>query len=78
MTTSASGRTVAPSQYSAFMKAWESIWEISAESGRTELTDLSGEHPCVAAELSSLYDGSAKRCSVMDWSVIMDRRGDSD
>ena len=31
LTTSASGRTVVPSQYGAFMKALDFIWEIPTE-----------------------------------------------
>ena len=44
--TSASGRTVAPSQYGAFMKVLDSIWEISAKTRSSLANDPQVKEIC--------------------------------
>ncbi|MBM3739953.1 MAG: arylsulfatase [Acidobacteria bacterium] len=47
-------------------KAPEDRWELyDLEADRTELNDLAGRNPRVAAELRSLYEHWAKRCGVL-------------
>ena len=46
-------------------------WELyDIERDRTELNDLSQEHPKVVAELAALYGEWAERCSVMPWADL--------
>ncbi len=36
---------------------------------RTELHDVSGEHPEIVAELHRAYDAWVKRCGVEEWPI---------
>jgi arylsulfatase A-like enzyme len=47
---------------------WE-LYDLGAD--RTELNDLSGQHPEIAAEMSALYDAWARRCHVMPWADLL-------
>ncbi|GAG28307.1 unnamed protein product, partial [marine sediment metagenome] len=48
-------------------------WELyDMELDRTELNDLSGEHPEIVAELSALYDAWADRANVRPWLEVWD------
>ncbi len=50
------------------VREYPGTWELyDMESDRTEMHDLSGEHPTVVAELSRLYEQWAKRCNVLAW-----------
>ena len=52
-------------------------WELyDIERDRTELNDLSRQHPEVVAELAALYDAWADRCSVMPWAELLALRRD--
>jgi arylsulfatase len=50
---------------------WE-LYDVIAD--RTELNDLSQDYPDVVDELSALYDKWASRCSVMEWSELLELR----
>jgi arylsulfatase A-like enzyme len=48
-------------------------WELyDMELDRTELNDLSAQHPEIVAELSALYDAWAARCGVLPWLEVWD------
>jgi len=50
-------------------------WELyDMEAGRTELADLSGEHPEIVRALAALYDAWAERCEVTPWQELLDHR----
>ncbi|MCH2660981.1 arylsulfatase [bacterium] len=50
-------------------------WELyDIEKDRTELNDVSGEHPELVQELSRLYEAWAKRCNVMPWAELQEMR----
>ena len=50
-------------------------WELyDIEQDRTELNDVSGEHPELVQELSRLYEAWAKRCNVMPWAELQEMR----
>ena len=53
-------------------------WELyDTEQDRTELYDLSAEHPQLVQELSELYFQWADRCSVMPWEDLQRLRAES-
>ena len=53
-------------------------WELyDTEQDRTELYDLSAEHPHLVQELSELYLQWADRCSVMPWEDLQRLRAES-
>ena len=48
----------------------DSAWELyDLSNDRTELNDLSAQHPEKAAELKAAYDEWARRCGVEEWPV---------
>jgi arylsulfatase len=48
-------------------------WELyDMEADRTELNDLSAQHPRIVAELSALYDAWAQRCGIRPWLEVWD------
>ena len=50
-------------------------WELyDMEVDRTELHDLSGEHPDIVEELSGLYGEWAARCEVTPWEELLELR----
>jgi len=50
-------------------------WELyDIETDRTELNDLSADHPQIVAELDGFYTAWAERCKVMDWSELQEMR----
>jgi len=49
-------------------------WELyDMDADRTELNDLSAQHPEIVVELSGLYDAWADRCGVRSWEEVWDR-----
>lgn len=50
---------------------WE-LYDMVAD--RTELNDLSSQHPELVAELSGLHDAWARRCKVMPWAELLELR----
>ena len=50
-------------------------WELyDIEQDRTELHDLSGEHPEVVEHLAALHDAWAQRCNVLPWEALQRMR----
>ena len=50
-------------------------WELyNIDEDRTELTDLSAEHPDVTRELSDLHAAWTQRCHVQPWVDIIEGR----
>ena len=50
-------------------------WELyDIETDRTELNDMSAEHPQIVAELHGFYTAWAERCKGMDWSELQEMR----
>ena len=47
---------------------WE-LYDIDLD--RTELNDLSADHPEVVEELEALYQAWADRCSVIPWDELL-------
>ena len=46
-------------------------WELyDMDHDRTELHDLSADHPDIVNDLASMYDAWATRCLVQPWDVV--------
>ena len=50
---------------------WE-LYDMTVD--RTEMNDLSVQHPALVAEMSALHDHWSKRCSVRPWDEILELR----
>jgi arylsulfatase len=44
------------------------------EADRTETTNLIDRHPALAADLAALHDQWARRCGVLPWAELEERR----
>ncbi|HBC88371.1 MAG TPA: arylsulfatase [Lentisphaeria bacterium] len=50
-------------------------WELyDMEAGRTELDDVSADHPDIVRDLSGLYAEWAGRCKIVPWEKLLERR----
>lgn len=56
---------------SRYPRRWE-LYDIEAD--RSEMKDVSGDHPELVRELVGLYNRWAERCGVIPWDVITKRR----
>ena len=50
-------------------------WELyDMQTGRTEVNDVSNDHPDIVRELAELYDKWAERCEVTPWEDLLKLR----
>ena len=50
-------------------------WELyDMETGRTEVKDVSNDHPAIVKELVNLYEQWNDRCNIMPWAELLEHR----